>query len=64
MEAANDAAGLLESLGHNVEVAEAPWREDTLLQAFTALFAPLVTLQIAFGRLVHGREPTEERWSR
>jgi amidase len=43
-----------------VEEAEAPWREDSLLQAFTALFAPLVMLQVAFGRLVHGREPTEE----
>ena len=38
---------------------------DSLLQAFTALFAPLVTLQIAFGRLVHGREPEPStRWSR
>jgi len=38
---------------------QAPWREETLPQAFTALFAPLVTVQIAFGRLVQGREPTE-----
>ena len=58
-EAALDAGRLLESLGHHVEETEAPWRDDTLLRAFTALFAPLVTLQVAFGRLVHGREPTE-----
>ena len=48
---------LLESLGHHVEEAQAPWREDGLLQAFTALFAPLVTLQVAFGRLVRGASP-------
>ena len=59
-EAAREAGRLLESLGHSVEEAEAPWREDSLLHAFTALFAPLVMLQVAFGRLVHGREPTED----
>jgi amidase len=59
-EAARDAGRLLESLGHQVEEAEAPWRDDSLLPAFTALFAPLVTLQIAYGRLVHGREPEQE----
>ena len=55
VEAAHEAGRLLESLGHHVEEAQAPWREDTLLHAFTALFAPLVTLQIAFGRLVGDR---------
>jgi len=59
VEAAREAGRLLESLGHHVEEAQAPWRDDTLLHAFTALFAPLVTLQIAFGRLVQGREPEE-----
>jgi amidase len=59
-EAAREAGRLLESLGHHVEEAEAPWRDDTLLEAFTALFAPLVMLQVAFGRILTGREPTEE----
>ena len=59
VEATREPGRLLESLGHHVEEAEAPWRDDSLLAAFTALFAPLVTLQIAFGRLVHGREPEE-----
>lgn len=59
-EAAREAGRLLESLGHHVDEAEAPWRNDSLLRAFTALFAPLVMLQVAFGRLVHGREPEEE----
>jgi amidase len=51
---------VLEGLGHHVEEAQAPWRDDTLLTAFTALFAPLVMLQVAFGRILHGREPTQE----
>jgi amidase len=59
-EAVRAAGRLLESLGHSVEETEAPWREDSLLHAFTALFAPLVMLQVAFGRLVNGREPEEE----
>jgi amidase len=58
-DAAREAGRLLESLGHRVEEADAPWRQDSLLQAFTALFAPLVMLQVAFGRLVGGREPEE-----
>jgi amidase len=60
VEAVHEAGRMLESLGHHVEDAQAPWRDDSLLQAFTALFAPLVTLQIAFGRLVQGREPEED----
>jgi amidase len=61
LHAARDAGALLESLGHRVEEATAPWAEDpTLLHAFTALFAPLVMLQVAQGRLVWDREPTEE----
>jgi amidase len=59
-EAAREAGRLLESLGHHVEEAEVPWRDDTLLEAFTALFAPLVMLQVAFARMLTGAEPTEE----
>jgi amidase len=58
-DAARAAGRLLESLGHRVEETEAPWRQDQLLHAFTALFAPLVMLQVAFGRMIHGREPEE-----
>ena len=32
VEAARDAGRLLESLGHHVEEAEAPWRDDRLLR--------------------------------
>jgi hypothetical protein len=53
-----EAGRLLESLATTSRRRRRGGR--TAAQAFTALFAPLVTLQIAFGRLVHGREPTEE----
>ncbi len=58
-QAARDAGALLESLGHHVEEVTPPWQQPDLLRAFTALFAPAVTLQIAHGRLIHGREPEE-----
>jgi amidase len=60
VDAVHEAGRVLEALGHHVEEAEAPWRDDTLVTAFTALFAPLVMMQVAFGRIVHGREPTQE----
>ena len=55
--AAHDGAALLRSLGHDVHEVDPPWREPWLLDAFTSLFAPLVMTQVAFARLVRGREP-------
>jgi amidase len=55
--AAREAGLLLESLGHEVAEVDPPWREPWLLDAFTSLFAPLVMTQVAFARLVRGREP-------
>jgi len=56
---ARDTATLLESLGHHVEEADPPWGQAMLLHSFTALFAPLVCLQIAQARLIHGAEPVQ-----
>ena len=57
--AAHEAGPLLEALGHEVEEADPPWRAEPAA-AFIALFAPLVMLQVAFGRMIHGREPDED----
>jgi amidase len=58
-QAARDAAAVLESLGHDVEETDPPWGQAQLGELFTALFAPLVMLQVAQARLVNGREPAE-----
>ena len=60
VEIAHEAGRVLESLGHHVEEAQAPWREETLLQAFTALFAPLVTCRSPSAGWSQAASPTEE----
>jgi amidase len=60
-QAAHDAGGLLESLGHEVvEVSDPPWTVPGMLELFTASFGPAISTQIAFGALLAGREPAEE----
>ncbi|MEA2317688.1 MAG: amidase [Solirubrobacteraceae bacterium] len=57
--AAREIGALLESLGHDVEEADPPWRQPMIDESFTALFAPLVMLHVVQARLIHGREPEE-----
>jgi amidase len=58
--AARDAAALLESLGHEVEEVDPPWKGQELLRAFTLVFGTPVALGMAFGGQATGREPTRE----
>ncbi len=58
-QAARDAAGLLESLGHAVEEIEPPWSGLDLPQDFTRAFGPLVSMTTLVGGMIAGREPTE-----
>jgi amidase len=58
--AVEDAAALLTELGHTVEPVEPSWHEEHVLALFTALYAPLISLQpVAAARLAK-REPTRE----
>ena len=58
-EAATRAAGLLESLGHQVEEITPPWTGD-LLPVFTRLWAPMISMQTMIGGQLRGGEPTAD----
>jgi amidase len=60
--AARDAGALLASLGHHVEEADPPWTMPGLSESFTALFAPLVMLQVARAQMLDaGQEPSADQ---
>jgi amidase len=58
--ATRDAAGLLATLGHEVEEVAPPWSEPALLQRFTSVFGPAICVQIAAAAARVGRAPREE----
>ena len=58
--ALRDAAGLLSSLGHELEEVDAPWAGQDLLRVFTLVFGTPVAMGVLFGAQVTGREPSEE----
>jgi amidase len=59
-EAAHRAAGLLESLGHRVEVIAPPWSGLDLLTDFTRSFGPAIAMTVAAGARVSGRDPAPQ----
>jgi amidase len=62
--AVEEAASLLESLGHHVERADAPWQAIDLYRMFTTEWAVGIGTSIVFAGLASGREPTEDSMER
>src|SRR5437764_11507490 len=59
-DAAREAVGLLESLGHDVEEIEPPWSDVELLSEFTRAFGPNIAITVLIGAQIRGRDATEE----
>jgi amidase len=61
LQAVEDAAELLRSLGHEVEEVVPPWHEaEGLSELFGAVFSNHIALSIAYSGMVAGRVPTAE----
>jgi amidase len=58
--AARDAAALLESFGHHVELVAPPWSNLDLLPDFTRAFGPGIAMGTMIAAKLAGREPTSE----
>jgi amidase len=59
--AVQEAAALLEELGHEVVWEDPPWRNPAFEGLFAAVFGPAVCTSILWGAMVSGQEPTQER---
>jgi amidase len=58
--AVSEAAGLLRSLGHEVEEVDPPWQDDGLRELFGAVFSNHIALSIAYSGTIAGREPSAD----
>ncbi|HEY6761415.1 MAG TPA: amidase [Baekduia sp.] len=58
VQAVQDAAALLESLGHEIVEADPPWARPELGAVFTASFGPAVCTQIKLAEMLAGRPAT------
>jgi amidase len=58
--AVEDAAGLLRSLGHEVQEVTPPWQIEGLSQLFGGVFSIHIAVQIVYSGMVAGREPAAE----
>ncbi|HEX5308161.1 MAG TPA: amidase [Solirubrobacteraceae bacterium] len=60
LKAVEDAAGLLRSLGHDVQEVDPPWQIAGLSELFGGVFSVHIATQILYSGMVAGREPTAE----
>jgi amidase len=58
--AVQDAAGLLRSLGHEVEQVDPPWQDPAAERLFGEVFSIHVSLAILAAGMTAGREPTAD----
>jgi amidase len=58
VQAVQDAATLMESLGHEIVEADPPWAQPELSHVFTASFGPAVCTQIRLVEMLSGRAAT------